>query len=113
MCRRGAQPRSIRWWRCATNERGPRRAHCSRKEMVGERSFEPPTSWSRTKSGPKSKRFICRRLGAREPFLFSPQLPADTAGVNYLATPIFSADEKSYVFGYRRILSDLFVVDQL
>src|SRR5215472_16624881 len=43
-------------------------------KLVGERGFEPPTPWSRTKSRTKSKCFIWRRLGARKPFFFSPQL---------------------------------------
>jgi eukaryotic-like serine/threonine-protein kinase len=39
--------------------------------------------------------------------------PADSAGVNYVSAPSLSADQNSYVFGYSRVLSDLFIVDQL
>ena len=44
------------------------------KRLVGERGFEPPTPWSRTKSRSKSKSFIRCRLGARKPVLLLPQL---------------------------------------
>ena len=39
--------------------------------------------------------------------------PSDVAGVVSVACPLISADEKHYVFGYRRNLSDLFLVDHL
>ena len=39
--------------------------------------------------------------------------PSDVAGVVTVACPLISADEKHYVFGYRRNLSDLFLVDHL
>src|ERR1017187_5036628 len=34
--------------------------------MVGERGFEPPTPWSRTKCKSKSKCFIWCRLGTKD-----------------------------------------------
>jgi serine/threonine protein kinase len=39
--------------------------------------------------------------------------PADTAGVNRVSTPLYSTDQKTYVMSYRRVLTDLFFVDQL
>jgi serine/threonine protein kinase/Tol biopolymer transport system component len=39
--------------------------------------------------------------------------PSDVAGLVSVACPVSSADEKQYVFGYRRNLSDLFLVDHL
>jgi hypothetical protein len=39
--------------------------------------------------------------------------PADSAGINYVSSPILAAEQKNYVFGYSRVLADLFVVDQL
>src|SRR5215469_8829867 len=43
------------------------------RDLVGERGFEPPTPWSRTKSRSKSKCFIRCRLGAGKRVLLSPQ----------------------------------------
>jgi hypothetical protein len=49
--------------------------------------------------------------GARSPWkTFS---PSDTAGLTGSRCPIFSADEQHYVFGYTRMLSDLFMVENL
>ena len=39
--------------------------------------------------------------------------PSDLAGVVSVACPRIAADEEHYVFGYRRILSDLFLVEHL
>jgi eukaryotic-like serine/threonine-protein kinase len=39
--------------------------------------------------------------------------PADTAGLVQAGCPGFSADEQHYVFGYTRMLSDLFMVENL
>jgi eukaryotic-like serine/threonine-protein kinase len=39
--------------------------------------------------------------------------PRDAAGVNYVSAPVISDDEKTYVFGYSRTLTDLFFVDRL
>jgi eukaryotic-like serine/threonine-protein kinase len=39
--------------------------------------------------------------------------PSDVAGVVGVACPRIAADEEHYVFGYRRILSDLFLVEHL
>ena len=39
--------------------------------------------------------------------------PADVAGVTGVACPRIAADEKHYVFGYVRDLSDLFLVEHL
>jgi len=39
--------------------------------------------------------------------------PSDTAGLVQAGCPGFSADEQHYVFGYTRILSDLFLVENL
>jgi hypothetical protein len=44
------------------------------KIMVGERGFEPPTPWSRTREFKNPKCFIWCRLGARTLFFLSPQL---------------------------------------
>ena len=40
-------------------------------------------------------------------------MPSDPAGVEYLG-PIFpTPDGKTYVYGYRRLLSDLYLVEGL
>ena len=44
------------------------------RRMVGERGFEPPTPWSRTKNSKNSKCFIWCRLGARKSRSFSPSV---------------------------------------
>jgi len=49
--------------------------------------------------------------GTRDPWkTFS---PADAAGLFSVRCPVFSADEQHYVFSYTRILSDLFLVENL
>jgi hypothetical protein len=35
------------------------------------------------------------------------------AGVEYLGPILMTADAKTYVYGYRRLLTDLYVVDGL
>jgi hypothetical protein len=40
-------------------------------------------------------------------------MPRDLAGVNIIFPILVSADGKSYVYGYRRILSDLYLVEGL
>ena len=47
---------------------------CKLLVLVGERGFEPPTPWSRTKYFKHSKCFIRCRLGARKTTLSLPQL---------------------------------------
>jgi hypothetical protein len=44
--------------------------------------------------------------------LWKQLMPSDPAGVN-LVFPILAADGKSYVYSYRRILSDLYLVEGL
>jgi hypothetical protein len=39
--------------------------------------------------------------------------PSDVAGIIGAACPLLAADEEHYVFGYRRNLSDLFLVEHL
>ena len=39
--------------------------------------------------------------------------PIDAAGVTYVSPILPAADGKSYVYGYRRILSDLYLVEGL
>ncbi|HET8965464.1 MAG TPA: protein kinase family protein, partial [Candidatus Acidoferrum sp.] len=45
--------------------------------------------------------------------LFGTYGPADTTGLQASAAPIFSRDLQSYVYGYTRITSDLYIVDGL
>ncbi len=40
-------------------------------------------------------------------------MPADPAGVNSLAPILHTPDGKSYVYSYRRELSELYLVDGL
>ena len=63
--------------------------------MVGERGFEPPTPWSRTKSRSKSKCFIwCRLgLGARAPFFLSLSCTEVVPNVHREARASFDATE--------------------
>jgi eukaryotic-like serine/threonine-protein kinase len=39
--------------------------------------------------------------------------PSDPAGVEFLGPILMTADEKTYVYGYRRLLTDLYVVEGL
>ncbi|MGB8733798.1 MAG: hypothetical protein WCC99_21270 [Candidatus Sulfotelmatobacter sp.] len=39
--------------------------------------------------------------------------PSDPAGVEYIGPILMTADTKTYVYGYRRLLTDLYVVDGL
>ncbi len=39
--------------------------------------------------------------------------PSDPAGVEFIGPILMTADEKSYVYGYRRLLTDLYVVEGL
>ena len=39
--------------------------------------------------------------------------PADPAGVEFIGPILMTADAKTYVYGYRRLLTDLYVVDGL
>src|SRR5271169_1101899 len=39
--------------------------------------------------------------------------PSDPAGVEFLGPILMTADEKAYVYGYRRLLTDLYVVEGL
>jgi len=40
-------------------------------------------------------------------------MPRDPAGVNLISPILVTPDGKSYVYGYRRILSDLYLVEGL
>jgi hypothetical protein len=40
-------------------------------------------------------------------------VPADSAGIDHIAPILMSGDKKSYVYGYSRILSDLYLVTGL
>jgi hypothetical protein len=40
-------------------------------------------------------------------------MPADPSGVAYISGAVLSRDGKAYAYGYRRILSDLLVVEGL
>ena len=45
--------------------------------------------------------------------LWKQLMPPDPAGVEYVGPISAYSDGKSYVYGYRRMLSDLYVVDGL
>jgi len=51
------------------------------------------------------------RSGAKE--FVRELMPSDPAGVEAVGPVLMLPDQKSYVFGYQRILSDLHVVDGL
>ncbi len=40
-------------------------------------------------------------------------MPTDPAGVEFLGPIRLSSDGKSYVYGYRRLISDLYLVEGL
>jgi hypothetical protein len=40
-------------------------------------------------------------------------VPSDSAGIDHIAPIFMSGDKKSYVYGYSRILSDLYLVTGL
>ena len=40
-------------------------------------------------------------------------MPSDPAGVNIILPILLTPDGKSYVYGYRRMLSDLYLVEGL
>jgi len=39
--------------------------------------------------------------------------PSDPAGVEFIGPILMTADARTYVYGYRRLLSDLYVVEGL
>jgi hypothetical protein len=45
--------------------------------------------------------------------LWKQLMPPDPAGVEYVGPILPTPDGKAYVYGYRRMLSDLYVVDGL
>ena len=45
--------------------------------------------------------------------LWKQLIPMDSAGVNFISPILIAPDGKSYVYGHRRLLSDLFLVDGL
>jgi hypothetical protein len=45
--------------------------------------------------------------------LWKQLMPVDPAGVNFVSPILIAPDGKSYVYGHRRILSDLYLVEGL
>ncbi|MFY9913011.1 MAG: hypothetical protein WAK56_24455, partial [Candidatus Sulfotelmatobacter sp.] len=45
--------------------------------------------------------------------LWKPLMPPDPAGVEFVGPVLPTPDGKSYVYGYRRLLSDLYLVEGL
>jgi len=45
--------------------------------------------------------------------LWKQLMPGDAAGIDHIAPILMAADKKSYVYGYGRFLSDLYLVDEL
>jgi hypothetical protein len=90
------------------------------QRIPGVQPGEAPLRWSRDGGAlfvgtPSETSCEVSRLniqtGARTPW--KKVAPSDTAGVALVSCPRIAADEKHYVFGYTRILSDLFLVDHL
>jgi hypothetical protein len=90
------------------------------QSVQGSKSGDLPLSWPadghsllvgrRGETGCQVSR-LDLQSGARTPLKnFS---PSDTAGLTGARCPVFSADEQHYVFGYTRMLSDLFMVENL
>jgi hypothetical protein len=80
---------------------------------------ETPTQWTPDGKGllvgksetPARAYLIDLASGKRT--LFGTYGPADTTGLQALNPPVYSRDLKSYVYGYSRITSDLYIVDGL
>jgi serine/threonine protein kinase/Tol biopolymer transport system component len=90
------------------------------QSVVGSSAGDLPLSWSedgrtllvglRGETGCSVSR-LDLKSGSRT--LWKVFSPPDTAGLYGSRCPVFSADEQHYIFGYTRILSDLFLVENL
>jgi hypothetical protein len=52
-------------------------------------------------------------IGSGERTLWKQLMPSDPAGVNHIAPIVLSSDGKTYVYGYHRTLTDLYLVEGL
>jgi Tol biopolymer transport system component len=90
------------------------------RPIQGLQSGEVPISWSADgralfvyRPGDLPAKIYLLHLGNGQRTLWRQLMPSDPAGVNHIGPIVLTPDGKTYVYGYHRTLSDLYMVEGL
>ena len=90
------------------------------RSIAGMQSGEVPISWSSDgrslfvyRPGDLPARIFLLQVATGQRTFWKQMMPSDPAGVNHIGPVVLTPDGKTYVYGYHRTLSDLYMVEGL